>query len=110
MADVVYEFTPGDDFIINMNLTDPQNANAPVDISTWTIESAVMYSRAVLSTCTVTIVDGPLGQFQISVPRSETAGWPQNRDLHWSVQFTRPTDGRVSSPVVIIRTLKDPTP
>jgi hypothetical protein len=110
MSTPVYEFTPGDDFIIPMNITDPNNNNAPVDISTWVIESAVKYSREVLSTVNVTIVSGPLGQFTLTVPRAETALWPERRDLYWDIQITRPIQGRKSTETIIIRTGRNVTP
>lgn len=109
MPDVVYEFIRGDDFVLPMQITDLLNAGSPVDISTWVIASAMTYSRKLLTTATVTITDGSLGQFEVSVPRAETAEWPV-RDLKCDIQFTRPTEGRVSSETFIIRVLEDQTP
>lgn len=108
MTDVVYPFKRGDDFIIPMTLTDPENNNIPVDISTWTITSAVTYARKPVSTLDVTITDGPNGQFTIALPKEQTVLWPL-RKLKCDVQFDRPIQGRVSSQTFIIDVEEDHT-
>lgn len=108
MAEVIYEFIRGDDFSIPMNLTDPDNAGSPVPITDWTITSQVRYAKKLISTLTVTIVDGPTGQFEISLPKEQTALWP-TRELKCDIQFDRPTEGRISSQTFIIKVMEDQT-
>lgn len=109
MADEVrYEFTRGDDFKIPMTLTDPANNGVPVDISDWTIASQVRYARKLISELDVTIINGPLGQFTISLPHAQTALWPV-RALKCDIQFDRPVEGRVSSRTFLIDCMEDQT-
>ena len=107
MTEVVYEFKRGDDFIIPMTLQDA-NQN-PVNITGWTISSAVTYARKMVSTLDVTITDGPNGQFTITLPAAQTALWPV-RKLKCDVQFDRPVEGRVSSNTFYIDVKEDQTP
>jgi hypothetical protein len=106
--EVRYEFTRGDDFKIPMTLTDPANNGTPVDISDWTIASQVRYARKLISELDVTITNGPLGQFTISLPHAQTALWPV-RTLKCDIQFDRPVEGRVSSRTFLIDCMEDQT-
>lgn len=108
MADVIYPFKRGDDFVIPMTLTDPGNSNAPVDITYWTIASAVTYARKTISTLDVTITDGLNGQFTIALPKEQTILWPV-RKLKCDIQMDRPIEGRVSSQTFIIDVQEDHT-
>ena len=106
--DVTYEFVRGDDFLIPMTLTDPDNNGVAVDISAWTIASQVRYARKLISDLTVTITIGAAGEFTISLPSAQTATWLA-RKLKCDVQFDRPVDGRVSSQTFIIDCQEDQT-
>lgn len=106
MTEVVYPFKRGDDFVIPMTLQDAQQN--PVDITGWTITSAVTYSRKPISTLDVTITDGPNGAFTLALPNAQTALWPV-RKLKCDVQFDRPVEGRVSSKTFIIDVEEDHT-
>jgi hypothetical protein len=109
MADeVVYEFVRGDDFNIPMTLTNPEDNGTPVDITGWTIASQVRYSKKLISDLTITITDGPQGQFTVSLPSAETATWPA-RKLKCDIQFDRPVEGRVSSQTFVIDVSEDQT-
>ncbi|WHM52936.1 hypothetical protein [Sulfitobacter phage vB_SupP_AX] len=107
MTEVVYPFKRGDDFVIPMTLQDSDQN--PVDITGWTISSAVTYARKAVSTLDCTITDGPNGAFTIALPRAQTALWPV-RKLKCDVQFDRPVEGRVSSKTFIIEVEEDHTP
>lgn len=108
MADTItYPFVRGDDFSITMTLTDPQNGNAPVDITNWTITSSVRYARRLIDDLDVTITDGLNGVFTISKPRASTALWVI-RTLKCDIQFDRPT-GRISSQTFFIDVEEDQT-
>ena len=114
MADVVYDFVRGDDFVIPMTLTNPDNNGSPVDITGWTITSQVRYSRQLVSTLDVTITDGALGEFSIALPFAQTALWPAGpkekpRRLKCDIQFDRPVEGRVSSQTFYIDCTEDQT-
>ena len=76
MADVVYSLVRGDDFVIPMTLTDPENNSTPVDITGWTIASQVRYARKLISDLDVTITNGTAGKFTIALPKEQTALWP----------------------------------
>lgn len=108
MAEVTYEFVRGDDFIIPMTLTDPDNNGTPVDITGWTIASQVRYARKLISDLDVTITNPAAGEFSISLPKEQTALWPV-RKLKCDIQFDRPVEGRVSSQTFIIDCTEDQT-
>ena len=105
---VIYEFTRGDDFLIPMSLTDPENSGEPVDITGWTIASQVRYSRQLLNDLSVNITNGSGGAFELALAYAQTMKWPV-RDLKCDIQFDRPVGGRVSSRTFIIRVLEDQT-
>ncbi|ANJ20770.1 virion protein [Roseobacter phage RD-1410W1-01] len=105
---VKYEFIRGDDFVIPMSLTNPDNNGLPVDITGWTITSQVRYSKKLISDLQVVITDATQGAFTISAPTSETQVWPA-RELKCDIQFDRPGDGRVSSQTFIIDVSEDQT-
>jgi len=114
MADVVYDFVRGDDFVIPMTLTNPDNNGLPVDITGWTIASSVRYSRKLISDLDATITNAVLGEFTISLPNAQTALWPAGpkdkpRRLKCDIQFDRPVDGRVSSQTFYIDCTEDQT-
>lgn len=108
MAEVTYEFVRGDDFVIPMTLTDPDNNGTPVDITGWTIASQVRYARKLISDLDVTITNASAGEFSISLPKEQTALWPV-RKLKCDIQFDRPVEGRVSSQTFIIDCMEDQT-
>lgn len=108
MADVIYEFVRGDDFVIPMTLTDPDNNGTPVDITDWTIASQTRYAKNLISDLDATITNAAGGEFTISLPKEQTALWPV-RDLKCDIQFDRPVEGRVSSQTFIIRVTEDQT-
>lgn len=108
MAEVVYEFVRGDDFVIPMTLTNPDNNGSPVPITDWTIASQIRYAKKLISDLSVTIVDGPAGQFTISLPKEQTALWPV-RKLKCDIQFDRPIEGRVSSQTFVVDVQEDQT-
>lgn len=108
MAEVTYEFVRGDDFVIPMTLTDPDNNGTPVDITGWTIASQVRYVRKLIADLDVTITNGVQGEFSISLPKEQTALWPV-RKLKCDIQFDRPVEGRVSSQTFIIDCTEDQT-
>lgn len=108
MADTItYPFIRGDDFKITMTLTDPQNNNAPVDISTWTITSQVRYARRLVDDLVIVVEDGPNGVFSITKGTADTALWP-TRTLKCDIQFDR-TEGRISSNTFLIEVEEDQT-
>lgn len=108
MAEVTYEFVRGDDFVIPMTLTDPDNNGTPVDITGWTIASQVRYARKLIADLDVTITNAAQGEFSISLPKEQTALWPV-RKLKCDIQFDRPVEGRVSSQTFIIDCMEDQT-
>jgi hypothetical protein len=108
MAQVTYEFVRGDDFVIPMTLTNPDNNGSAVDITGWTIASQVRYARKLISDLDVTITDAAAGEFTISLPKEQTALWPV-RKLKCDIQFDRPVEGRVSSQTFIIDCTEDQT-
>lgn len=108
MTDIVYTFKRGDDFSIPMNLTDPSNSDAPIDITGWTIASQVRYAKELIDDLTVTITDAANGLFTISLGYAATAAWPV-RKLKCDIQFDRPSDGRVSSDTFYIDVIEDQT-
>jgi len=114
MADTVsYPFVRGDDFSVTMTLTDPQNNNAPVDITNWTIASSVRYQRRLIDDLVVVKDDAVNGVFTISKIRTDTALWPAGtkdnpRQLKCDIQFDRP-EGRISSQTFIIEVTEDQT-
>lgn len=108
MAEVTYEFVRGDDFVIPMTLTDPDNNGTPVDITGWTIASQVRYARKLIADLDVTITNTAQGEFSISLPKEQTALWPV-RKLKCDIQFDRPVEGRVSSQTFIIDCTEDQT-
>lgn len=108
MAEVIYEFVRGDDFVIPMTLTDPDNNGVPVDITGWTIGSQVRYAKKLISTLDVTITNAAAGQFTISLPKEQTSAWPI-RKLKCDIQFDRPVEGRVSSQTFFIDCTEDQT-
>lgn len=108
MAEVIYEFVRGDDFVIPMTLTDPDNNGTPVDITGWTIASQVRYAKNLISDLDCTITNVTQGQFTISLPKEQTALWPI-RNLKCDIQFDRPIEGRVSSQTFTIKCLEDQT-
>ncbi|AHX01065.1 hypothetical protein HL13_gp52 [Dinoroseobacter phage DFL12phi1] len=108
MAEVTYEFVRGDDFVIPMTLTDPDNNGTPVDITGWTIASQVRYARKLIADLDVTITNAAQGEFSISLPKEQTAIWPV-RKLKCDIQFDRPVEGRVSSQTFIIDCTEDQT-
>lgn len=108
MAEVTYEFVRGDDFVIPMTLTNPDNNGVPVDITSWTIASQVRYARKLISDLDITITNAAAGEFSISLPKEQTAIWPV-RKLKCDIQFDRPVEGRVSSQTFIIECTEDQT-
>lgn len=108
MTDVVYEFVRGDDFVIPMTLTNPDNNGTPVDITGWTIASQVRYARKLISDLDVTITNAAAGEFTIALPKEQTATWPA-RKLKCDIQFDRPVEGRVSSQTFFIECTEDQT-
>lgn len=108
MADVTYEFIRGDDFSIPMTLTDPDNNGVAVPITGWTIASQVRYAKKLISDLNVTITNGAQGEFNISLPKEQTADWPV-RTLKCDIQFDRPVEGRVSSKTFFIECKEDQT-
>ena len=108
MADVVYEFIRGDDFVIPMTLTNPDTPGVPVDITGWTITSQVRYAKQLIADLQVTILDPLAGEFTIALPKNLTALWPI-RNLKCDIQFDRPVEGRVSSQTFIIDCKEDQT-
>ena len=108
MANVIYEFIRGDDFVIPMALIDPNNNNTPINITNWTITSQVRYTRKLISDLNVNIVNGSQGEFSISLPKEQTALWPV-RKLKCDIQFDQPIEGRVSSQTFIIDCMEDQT-
>lgn len=108
MTDIVYTFKRGDDFSIPMNLTDPGNADAPVDITGWTITSQVRYAKELIDNLNVTVTDAANGLFTISLGYTDTASWPIRR-LKCDIQFDRPVLGRVSSQTFYIDVEEDQT-
>lgn len=108
MAEVVYNFVRGDDFVIPMTLTDPDNNGTPVPITDWTIASKVRYARKLISELSVTITNAAQGEFSISLPKEQTIAWPI-RKLKCDIQFDRPAEGRVSSQTFIINVEEDQT-
>lgn len=108
MADTItYPFIRGDDFKITMTLTDPQNNNAPVDITNWNITSQVRYARRLVDDLTITLVDGVNGVFSIEKASVDTAAWPV-RTLKCDIQFDR-FEGRISSNTFMIEVAEDQT-
>lgn len=108
MAEVTYQFVRGDDFVIPMTLTNPDNNGTPVDITGWTIASQVRYARKLISDLDVTITNAAQGEFSISLPKEQTAIWPV-RKLKCDIQFDRPIEGRISSQTFIIECTEDQT-
>lgn len=108
MTEVVYEFKRGDDFVIPMTLTDPDNNGTPVDLTGWSIESQVRYAKKLVSELSCTITDAAQGQFTISLPKEQTVTWPI-RKLKCDIQFDRPVEGRVSSQTFTIDCQEDQT-
>lgn len=104
----VYEFIRGDDFVIPMSLTNPDNNGLPVDITGWTITSQVRYSKKLIETLQVVIVDAAMGSFTISAPDTATAIWPA-RQLKCDIQFDKADGQRVSSQTFIIDVSEDQT-
>lgn len=112
--DVVYPFVRGDDFVIPMTLTDPDNNGSAVPITGWTIASQVRYARKLISDLDVTITNGAAGEFSISLPKEQTVLWPAGpkdkpRRLKCDIQFDRPVEGRVSSQTFYIDCTEDQT-
>ncbi|CBW47024.1 hypothetical protein [Roseovarius sp. 217 phage 1] len=108
MADTVtYPFVRGDDFSITMTLTDPQNNDAPVDITNWTIASQIRYQRRLIDDLVVTKDDPVNGVLTLSKIRTDTALWPA-RTVKCDIQFDRP-EGRISSQTFLIEVAEDQT-
>ncbi|CBX87961.1 structural, host-like protein [Roseovarius Plymouth podovirus 1] len=108
MADTVtYPFVRGDDFSITMTLTDPQNNDAPVDITNWTIASQVRYQRRLIDDLVVTKDDPVNGVLTLSKIRTDTMLWPA-RTVKCDIQFDRP-EGRISSQTFLIEVTEDQT-
>lgn len=78
-----------------------------VDISSWTITSKLAWAGKLISTFTVVIVDGPVGNFSIRLDNDETALW-KPRTYEMDVQFVR-AEGKVSSETFIVSVEKDIT-
>lgn len=106
--DVVYEFIRGDDFSITMTLTDPNNADAPVDLTDWGITSHLRNSRKLVAELDVVITNAVAGEFTISKNATNTATWPV-RELKCDIQFDRPITGRISSQTLVIDVQEDQT-
>ena len=104
---VTYPFIRGDDFKITMTLTDPQNNNAPVDITNWAITSQIRYARRLVDNFIVTLEDGLNGVFSISRASTDTANWP-TRTVKCDIQFDR-SEGRISSNTFLIEVQEDQT-
>ncbi len=109
MADVVYEFFQGDDFSIPFTMTDPNNSNASIDITSWVITSQIRYSKKLINDVTVAVTSAVNGEFTLSVPKEQTLLWLPERKLLCNVQFDQLVGGRVSSEVFSILVLEDPT-
>ena len=109
MTDVVYEFFQGDDFSIPFTMTDPNNNNAPIDITSWTVTSQIRYSKKLINNVTVDITSAVNGEFTLSVPKVQTELWIPKRKLLCNVQFDQLVGGRISSEVFTILVLEDPT-
>lgn len=108
MADATYTMKRGDDLSIPMRLTDPNNNGNAVDITGWTIQSQVRYSRELLADLNVTITNAASGDFTISATPAVTELWP-NRKIKCDVQFDRPVTGRISSKTFYIDVEEDIT-
>lgn len=98
----------GDDLSIAMALTDPQDSNAAIDITGWTIRSQVRQSGTLVSALTITVTNASGGLFTASATAATTDDWPIDV-LDCDVEFTRPTDGVVSSQPFTITVCEDIT-
>lgn len=86
----------GDDFRMDISLTDPNNNNDPVDITGWTIRSQVRRGKNLTAELTVAIIDAANGQFRLTAPASATETWKV--DTHkCDIEFTQPAIGVTSS-------------
>ena len=109
MADeVIYEFIRGDDFSIPMTMTDPNDSDNPVDLTSWVLASQIRYSKQLISTATVVVTNAVAGEFNISVPKENTALWPA-RKLRCDIQFDQLVGGRISSQTFFINVSEDQT-
>lgn len=103
-----YSFKRGDDFNLAFSLTDPNNANAPVDITGWTIRSQIRRGNNLTAELTVTITDAVNGNFTLTAGSTLTAGWKV--DTHTcDIQFTRPAAGVTSSETFNVIVCEDVT-
>lgn len=69
-----------------------QQNNLPVDITGWQILCQLRSSSKLVSTATSSVLDGPAGRFQISIPSSETATWRPNTDMDADIRYTTPSN------------------
>jgi hypothetical protein len=80
----------GDTFSLTNTVTDPNNGNAVVDITGWTIRSQIRRGKNLTQELTVTITDAVNGVFTLVAPAVDTAGWKV--DTHTcDIQVTRPS-------------------
>lgn len=104
---VIYDFKRGDDLEIPMRLTDPNDDDNPVDISTWTIQSQVRYSGKLVDDLDIILVSGGNGQFNLTKAATSTQLWP-DRKLKCDVEFIK-SGKKVSSQTFIIDVEEDVT-
>ena len=103
-----YSFKRGDDLYIPMRLSDPNNNGASVDITGWTIESQVRYSRKLIADLSIEITNAAIGEFIVKAVPSVTQTFPA-RPLKCDIQFTRPSSGVISSQTFTINVEEDVT-
>jgi hypothetical protein len=80
----------GDTFSLSITVTDPNNGNAVVDITGWTIRSQIRRGKNLTEELTVTITDAVNGVFTMVATDAQTALWKV--DTHTcDIQVTRPS-------------------
>ena len=107
MAD--YTHIRGDDFSLEFTVTDPNNGDAVVDLSGWTIRSQIRYKGNLTQEFTVTIATDPTtGIFTLSAPAADAQGW-RIADHDWDIEFIQPGVGKSSTTCYVFQVVKDVT-
>lgn len=98
----------GDTFTYDFTVTDPNNSDAPVDLTGWAIRSQIRRGTKLTQELTVTILDAVNGSFQLTATDAETALW--RVDTHTcDVEFDQPGVGVTSSETFNVIVCQDVT-
>lgn len=107
-SNVSMKFKRGDTFRRDIQLTDPNDDDAPIPITDWVIRSQVRYGTTMAAEVTVEITDAAAGEFTLSMEPAVTATLGPRTYL-CDVEFTMLDGSKVSSETFYLIVEKDVT-